>query len=347
MNKDATAVLGNAEVEEDSVSSYDLVRKTIEFENPERLPLRFDALGTSDIHFLGLNQFRPYESSHWKTATDEWGCVWARSEVNNMGQVKGHPLADPGMIDRYCWPDPDSPSFYSGMEQMLSDSGGKYVLSGIFMLLFERIHSLRGFENTMVDLLERPNLVKRIAEHVEAFAIRVIGNLAGRFGNAIHGFTFTDDWGTERNLLIHPDVWREVFKPRYKSIFETIHGEGWHVWMHSCGKINDIIEDLIEIGLDVINVQQPRVLGIEEIGRRFKGRICFETLCDIQKTLPLGSENDIRLEAGELIRRWAADNGGFIVADYGDGEAIGVEPEKKRLMLEVFLEIDPWKTEYK
>jgi uroporphyrinogen-III decarboxylase len=260
-----------------------------------------------------------------------------------MGQVKGHPLAELDLIDTYKWPNPDNPSFYSGLDKMISETGGKYVLSGIFMLLFERIHALRGFENTLVDLLERPGLFQRIADHVEAFAIGAIKNLAGRFGKAIHGFTFTDDWGTERNLLIHPDVWRDRFKPRYKRIFKALHDNGWHVWMHSCGKINEIIDDLIEIGLDVINVQQPRVLGIKDIGKRFKGRICFETLCDIQKTLPMGSVDDIRTEARELIHQWAAPNGGLIVSDYGDSEAIGVAPEIKRSMLESFLEIDPWK----
>jgi uroporphyrinogen-III decarboxylase len=233
------------------------------------------------------------------------------------------------------------------MGRMLPDSNGKYILTGIFMLLFERIHALRGFENTMVDLIERPKLFNRIADGVEAFAIGIIRNLTRRFGNAIHGLIFTDDWGTERGLLIHPDMWRKVFKPRYKSIFSAIHDSGWHVWMHSCGKINDIIEDLIDIGLDVINLQQPQVLGIEEIGTRFRGRICFETLCDIQKTLPSGSADDIRLEAQQLLHSWAAAKGGFILSDYGDGEAIGVNSEKKRLLLEVFRKMDPWKTRHK
>ncbi|UCF98343.1 MAG: hypothetical protein JSV89_02125 [Spirochaetaceae bacterium] len=328
------------------MSPYEVVRKAIEFDAPERLPVRFDELGISDIHFLGWNQFRPYESSYSETADDEWGCVWTRTSVKNMGQVKGHPLAEIGAIDHYRWPDPDNPRFYAGMDRMLPGSNDKYVLTGIFMLLFERIHSLRGFENTMVDLLERPKLFNRIADNVEAFGIGVIKNLADRFGNTIHGFTFTDDWGTERGLLIHPEMWRRVFKPRYKSIFSAIHECGWHVWMHSCGKINDIMDDLIDIGVDVINLQQPQVLGIEETGRKFRGRISFETLCDIQKTLPRGNEDDIRLEARQLIDCWAAPTGGFILSDYGDGEAIGVAAEKKRLMLEVFQKMDPWKTRH-
>ncbi len=325
------------------MSPYEIVRRAIEFEHPERLPLRFEELGISDVHTLHWNQFRPYDHDYREPATDEWGCVWRKSEVHNMGQVKGHPLGEVGALDHYHWPDPDNPAFYLGMEQALAGCNSKYVLADIFMLLFERIQALRGFENTLIDLLDRPNLLERIADAVIAFDLQVIENLGRRFKGAIHGFAFTDDWGSEKSLLISPQHWAKLFKPRYGRIFSAIHQQGWHIWMHSCGKINDIIEELIDIGLDVINLQQPRALGIQEIGRRFGGRLCFETLCDIQRTLPAADHAEIRRESKELLDNWAVAGGGFILSDYGDGEAIGVDPEKKRAMLEAFLEFDPWK----
>jgi len=76
--------------------------------------------------------------------------------------------------------------------------------------------------------------------------------------------------GTEITTIVSPELWREFFKPRYACIFKAAHEVGWHVWMHTCGKVNGIIEDLIDIGLDVIDLQQPRLLGIEEIGQRFR-----------------------------------------------------------------------------
>jgi hypothetical protein len=91
--------------------------------------------------------------------------------------------------------------------------------------------------------------------------------------------------------------------------------------------------------LDVVNLQQPRNLGIEEIGQRYRGRICFESLCDIQATLPRGNSDEIRQEAELLLAHWATPEGGFILSDYGDGVAIGVPNEVKRLMLEAFVEL--------
>ena len=104
--------------------------------------------------------------------------------------------------------------------------------------------------------------------------------------------------------------------------------------MHSCGKINAIIDRLIKIGLDVLNLQQPRALGIEDIGQHFRGHICFESLCDIQQTLPYKGAKEIEEEALLLIKHWTTFKGGFILSDYGQGEAIGVNVEKKKIMLE-------------
>ena len=325
-----------------AMSSYEVVRRAIEFEHPERLPLRFEALGLTDVHDVPWNQIGTGDKTKRQT-TDEWGCLWVRSNVDNMGQVKGHPLADWRAWDHFRWPDPDDTAFYDGMEARFAGSDGKYVTTGIFMLLFERMHALHGFENTLADLYLERERIETLADRIVAFDLSIVENIARRFPGGIHGFAFSDDWGTQQATFISPRLWDEFFKPRYGRIFDAIHAAGWHVWMHSCGKVNAIIESLIEIGLDVINLQQPRALGIEEIGRQFRGRICFESLCDIQHTLPFKGAGEIREEAALLLERWATPEGGFILSDYGDGQAIGVELEKKQIMLEAFLEIDPWR----
>ncbi len=324
------------------MSSYEVMRRAIEFKTPDRLPLHLAALGIDDVHHVGWNQIGTGDHSYRETK-DEWGCTWVRSEVDNMGQVKGHPLADWHALDAYPWPDPDNPAFYEGMEARFRGSDGKYVMTSIFMLLFERMHALHGFENTLTDLMLERARIERLADRIVAFDLRIMENIASRFPGLIHGFSFTDDWGTQQNVFVSPKLWDEFFKPRYKRIFDAAHAHGWHVWMHSCGKINAIIESLIDIGLDIIEPQQPRALGIEEIGRRFRGRICFASLCDIQHTLPFKDAEAIREEAQLLLDQWATPEGGFILIDYGAGHAIGVDIEKKRVMLDAFLEADPWR----
>jgi uroporphyrinogen decarboxylase len=325
-----------------SMSSYEVVRRAIEFDSPDRLPLRFDALGLSDVHNVGWNQIGTGDNSLPETV-DEWGCTWVRSEMKNMGQVKGHPLADWAALDHFRWPDPHDPAFYEGMAARFAGGEGQYISTGIFMLLFERMHTLHGFQNTLQDLYLERARIEMLADRIVEFDLGVIAEIAARFGPQIHGFGFTDDWGTQQNTFISPQLWDEFFKPRYKRIFDAIHAAGWHVWMHSCGKVNAILDGLIDSGLNVINLQQPRALGIEEVGRRFRGRICFESLCDIQHTLPFKDAAAIREEALLLLDSWAAPTGGFILSDYGDGRAIGVDLGKKQVMLDAFLGADPYR----
>ncbi len=323
------------------MNSYERVRRAIEFQKPDRLPVMFDALGRSDFHHVKWNQIGVGDKS-LSTSLDEWGCTWMRSPMNNMGQVKGHPLADHHLIAQYRWPDADDPAFYQGMEERFIGSEGKFITTGIFMLLFERMHSLLGFENTLEGLYLERAWLEEVADRIVEFDLRIIANIAQRFPGRIHGFNFTDDWGTQQRLMIRPAMWNDFFKPRYKRIFDAVHQAGWHVWMHSCGKVNAILEDLIDIGADVIELQQPTVLGIEAIGEQFRGRICFASLCDIQHTLPYKSDEEIRAEAERLLKHWSTPEGGFILIDYGDGGAIGVSIEKKRVMLDAFVKADPW-----
>jgi hypothetical protein len=324
------------------MNSLTRISSAIEFKTPDRLPVIYPRFGRCDTHNVGWNQIGtgPREV---KESLDEWGCLWTRSEIDNMGQVKGHPLAAWNQLDSFRWPDPDAPAFYEGMERKFAGSDGKYVLTGIFMLLFERMHALRGFQNTLEDLYLEREKIELLADRIVAFDLRIIENIAARFPGQIHGFSYTDDWGTQLDTFINPRQWSEFFQPRYARIASACHAHGWHVWMHSCGRINKFIPGLIDAGIDVLNLEQPRVLGIEEIGRQFAGKVCFSSGCDIQQTLPFKSEAEIRTEARLLLDCWGTPAGGFILADDENDHDLGTPPEKKEMALRAFLEFDPWK----
>jgi hypothetical protein len=108
--------------------------------------------------------------------------------------------------------------------------------------------------------------------------------------------------------------------------------------LHSCGRINDFVPYFIDAGIDVLNMQQPRAYGIAELGGRFAGQICFLTTADIQSTLPSGDADRVRAEVDELIRHWSTPEGGFIVFNYGDPEALGVRPDMTEVMFHAFAE---------
>ncbi len=324
------------------MNSKEVVTRAIEFRTPERLPVIFPRFGISDVYGVGWNQIGTGPRI-LKQSADEWGCLWVRSEIDNMGQVKGHPLESWSALDHYRWPDPDDPAFYTGMEERFQGLDGKYITTGIFMLLFERMHALRGFQYVLEDLYLERKKIERLADRIVEFDLRIIANIAARFPGQIHGFTFTDDWGTQQDAFISPKLWREFFQPRYQKITAAVHTAGWHVWMHSCGRINKLIPGMIEAGVDVLNLEQPRALGIEAIGRQFAGKVCFSSGCDIQQTLPFQDEAAIRAEAALLLDCWATPQGGFILADDENDFDLGTPIEKKELALKAFLELDRWK----
>jgi len=323
------------------MTSYEIVRRAVEFDRPERIPIRFEALGINDTHWIGVGTAAAWQPS--RPNADEWGCIWETppeaSGIVNMGQPTGHPLSSLGQVDELPWPDPADESRYEVIARDLESAGDKYVTVGCGFTFFERMHFLLGMPELFVEMHERPAKVQEFADRVLEYPIGVAREIGKRFRGQVHGFSMTDDWGTQQAAFLSMPMWREFFKDRYQRLFDAIHDAGMHAWMHSCGHVNEVIGEWIDCGLDVVNLQQPRNLGIEEIGRRYRGRICFESLCDIQATLPRGKARDIRDEAKLLLEQWATPEGGFVLGDYGDGAAIGVPDETKRIMLDAFIEL--------
>jgi uroporphyrinogen decarboxylase len=325
----------------------EVVARAIEFRRPPRVPVNgYGEL--SDVTGIDYEQIKPPEAGD-DPNIDQWLCHWNQSEMANMGQVKGHPLEDLSRMKDYPWPDGNDPRRYENVPGKLAELAGdpgrrdKFVTTGVFMILWERMHSLHGFENCMLDMMDDTPEINELADRLIDYDIAVARNMHRICGDRIQAFIFTEDWGTETDLMVSPHLFRRFFLPRYKRLFEDIHQCGWFAWMHSCGKINKALPMLIEAGLDVINMQQPRTNGIEEIGREFAGGICFETLCDIQKTLPEGNRSVIVDEAERLLRCWSTPEGGFVLGDYGDHTAIGADPETKQFMVETFRKLDPYK----
>jgi hypothetical protein len=180
------------------MTSYEIVRRAIEFDRPERLPIQMGLLGVDDTCSVGIGV--PAGWQPVAPGADEWGCIWERppagSGIVNMGQPKGHPLTSIERMDEITWPDPTDDARYAHIEKLLEGAADKYVLSGIAFHFFERMHYLRGMPALFVDMHERPRLVHELAERVLEFPIGVARELGRRFRDRVHGFLTSDDWGT-------------------------------------------------------------------------------------------------------------------------------------------------------
>jgi uroporphyrinogen-III decarboxylase len=301
--------------------------------------VRFGAFGQDDTADVPLKDGAGFDPG--EELVDEWACRWETTDVPNMGQVKGHPLDDLRDVDKIPTPDYNDDRRYEAAPQAIQSAAenGKYVTVGIFAVLFERMHMLHGFENVLSGLLLDRPAMEALADKIVETHLVLIDNLRRRFGDRIHGISMTDDWGTQQSAFVSFDLWINFFYPRYKRLFDAMHDAGYDVWVHSCGRINEIIEGYIRTGVDVVNLQQPRAMGIREIGERYRDRIAFESLADIQATLPTGDRRRVDEDVEMLMTHWASSKGGFVFSDYGDPAGIGVnDPEIKLYMYERFSE---------
>lgn len=333
------------------MTGYEIIKANIHFTGPERIGLRFDRIGHKGdvcrIFVLPPKDKRPegtYTVSQKARPVsggyDEWGCLWQSEDQtgSDMGQVKNIPIPEWEDYERYVFPDPKAEGRFDGLEQALAQAKqkGLYVQLNSPQCLFERMHFLRGFDNTLMDCLLEPEYVADMTEKLADYQIGIIEEAYRLGGGDIHCYDTTDDWGTQQNLLISPDVFREIFKPQYKRIFDAAHQCGMDVRLHTDGKINLLLEDFIEMGVDILNIHQPRLVGIDEVSKVARGRICFEAAVDIQYTMPTGDKALIEQEVIELVEKWATPQGGLIGVEYGYLNAIGTTKESMLYSLECF-----------
>ncbi len=319
----------------------EIVRRAITFARPPRLPFwqhwnhkmpEFP----DDVHNIWEMDRAEAGWFFDNPGMDDWGCGWTTTEVKNIGQVNEFPLADWDSLEGYRPPNPRNPFYYDRLGPMIDQANGRYVCLTAHSLLFSRLHKLRGFANTMEDFYLEPERVHQVLDMIVDFKLEQIDELRRRFGSRIHGLFVADDWGTQGGTFVGKKTLDEFFAPRYRRIFDAVHDCGWHVILHSCGRINDFVPTFIELGVDVMNMQQTLSYGLEEFGAQFRGKVCFAATVDIQTTMPRGDEEEVRDEARRLAENWSTPEGGMIVFDYGDWAAIGVEDRTARVMFDEF-----------
>lgn len=325
------------------MNGYEIIKRNVEFDNPERIGLRFTSLGVGDVYriypqkpkYMRGNVEKIDMAKKWKVdnGVDEWGVTW------KLGHSSGYPLEDlEECLDNYKIPDPEAEGRFEGLDEVLSrpEAEGKWIQFNSPYCLFERLHEIRGFENTLMDLYTERDRIEILLDKLIDFQIGMVREAAKHGKGKIHCFDTTDDWGTQESLMISPDLWRELFKPRYKRFIDEIHKHGMVLRFHTDGNVSQIMDDLIEIGVDIINIHQPTIFNIKEFGKKYAGKICFEVAVDIQHTLPTGDKEKIEQEVKDLIQYWATPQGGLIGCEYRYLDSIGAKKEDLVFAYECF-----------
>ncbi len=247
---------------------------------------------------------------------NEWGMQFV--SVGLYNEFYKYPLAHASSvedIENYNWPDPYAEGRYDAAAELIAKYKGEYaIVADLETSFFETSWYLMGMEKLLMDMAMEEDHVFALFDKVMEINTKVGCKLIEMGADIIWA---GDDFGTQRGMMISPDMWREVFKPRIKWMFEEFRkvNPDIKIAWHSCGSIIPIIEDFAEIGLDILNPIQPLAEGMEPnfLKENYGKQLAFFGGIDIQHLLPNGSKEDIQSEVKRRIEI-LGKGGGYIIA---------------------------------
>lgn len=283
--------------------------------------------GNPDFHSkLGncLTELSTEPAESWREVypniwEDQFGVQWDRHVDRDIGVVCNR-LVTPENVTRFPLPDPDEPSRYAGYHGVRRKNPDGFLVAALGFSLFERAWTLVGMENLLIAMLENKPFVHALLDRILEFNLRVIDNACT---HDIDAMLFGDDWGQQRGLITGPALWREFIKPRVAQMYARAKMRRKFVFIHSCGKVDSLFLDLIEIGLDAFNPFQPEVMDVFGAKRCYGDRLSFYGGISTQRLLPYGTVQQVRDEVRRLLDE-IGRNGGYIAAP-----AHGIPPDAK------------------
>lgn len=247
---------------------------------------------------------------------DEFGIVYERCGFYDEGVVR--PLADVEKIEdleRYQFPNPLAPVRYDLAKQMVARYKENYaIIADLETTVFELAWNLVGLEKFLMDMAMEQEYIPELLDRVTAYHTALGLQLIEVGADVIW---MGDDFGTQQNMLISPTSYRQFFKPRHKKVIAAFKKANPNIKIayHSCGSIVGIIEDLIEIGVEILNPIQPQAKGMDLalFKEKYGDRIAFFGGVDVQGVLPNGTPADVEEEVKKRIKA-AGKGGGYVLA---------------------------------
>ena len=273
-----------------------------------------DLTGVLQNHLLGLgNATGFFEDLGHGCVRDIFGVVWDRSVDKDIGQIKGLVLPEP-TLDGYTFPDPLSERCFSDIPGSIEKYPDLFRIFSIGFSLYERAWTMRGMENLLMDFYVNPDFVRDLFGAIADYNIAQVRKALTYDIDAVY---FGDDWGKQFGLQMGAELWRELIYPELKRMYGVVREAGKFVFIHSCGDVDELFDDLVGIGLNCFNPFQPEVMDVEELMKRYRGRLSFHGGLSTQRTLPYGTPEDVRRETRHLLD--LGREGGYI---FGPAHAV-------------------------
>ncbi|MCL5073023.1 MAG: hypothetical protein M1308_19360 [Actinobacteria bacterium] len=259
-----------------------------------------------------------YRNTEADTYIDEWGITWEKipyETINGDGyytEIVRPPLADDSKIDNYIPPDPDNEDMGYAEEVIKNYGRGYYICGIIDCSIFEALKYLRGITQSLIDVVANKDIAHKIMDMSVDYHLKLGLKLIDR---GVDLLWLADDIGGEHELLISPQVFREMIKPKMGYMIGELKKKNKNIKVafHSDGYIVPVIDDLIEVGVDLLNPIQPESMDPSFIKERYGKDICLWGTVSTQQTLPFGTPEDVENEIRQRIKI-CGPGGGFLLA---------------------------------
>ena len=281
------------------------------------------------LSFLGTaspDAWREVRPDVWE---DQFGVQWDRSVDKDIGVVCNQVVTQDN-LEEVASPDPDDPGRWTAYENVRAEGKDEFWVANLGFSLFERAWTLHGMENLLTAMVAEPDFAHRLLDRILEYNLAIIKHACSY---DIDAMMFGDDWGSQYGLIMGIDLWRELIGPRVREMYQAVRAKGKYVFIHSCGKVDELFPDLIAAGLHCFNPFQPEVIDVSAAKRRYGDRLSFYGGISTQRTLPYGTPAQVREEVKRLLGEVGKD-GGLIASPAHDIPA-DAKPENIAAMIEV------------
>ena len=267
------------------------------------------------------------DTSAWKRSRpdgikkDIWGACRKRikNEFADYEDLCEFPLANADTIEdlqKYNWPKPNWWNF-SRLSEIIENinPNDQYHLRWRMGSIFETSWSLTGFDKFFMDLALKPELPCYIMDRITEIHIENLKQVLAIASDKIDMVYLYDDIASQQNLLMSIDMWKNTVALRHKKLFSIAKEHNKAVMYHCCGNVIPLIDELIEIGVDVLNPLQPLAINTDykTLKEKFGSKLTFHGGIDIQQLLPNGTAQQIK-ETVHKAKEFLGNNGGYILA---------------------------------
>lgn len=247
--------------------------------------------------------------------TDDFGCLWVTADDGITGTVVKHPLADWDAYKEYVFPNPECQMGIGSIDwddtkKCLQErrARGEFVSAGLrHGHTFLQLSDMRGYTNLLYDMMDEEPLLWDLIERLEAFNHEIVRHYLEIGVDIIE---FPEDLGMQVGPMLSPEQFRKYIKPSYSRMMQSARDKGVPIHMHSDGDIRTLVDDLVDSGVAIVNLQD-QVNGIDWIQANLKGRVCVDLDIDRQNVTVFGTPKDIDQLIHDEVEALACPDGGL------------------------------------